>query len=483
MKIKSYGIEMELPVASLKDGSSAGAKDFITDLAVHWASDNPEISTLSCKNGMIVAGFDNAYNNIEFSAGPVFHTDGGGGLGALNRLSIKALWDISILLSKRGLGLINFSEHPAFACTQREYAKFCLPRPIYDYWNHGRNWHHVCGIDAKAQTSPCTGVSPCNVLTALNIIMGFSPAFIALYANSPFENGRVSGFHANRLNMWRRMFHQTAYDGDNRVRRFPDKPFISLYDYFEWMLGAGTVMHAVQLMPDHFKEDRDLYVIEGRPSLFEFLLKDNWAAKAFSTGETRRIAPRPFHFEYHQFAQFSDARIRFSLQDMDIKELRDAVQSGDVGFDNYFTDHAAYTYIEGRVPCTNLPDRYVLSKEDKKIQDSVTISSSAMQAGLLTNHEKALELIRSTGWKAIKRYRYEAIRDGLTKEVAGFVENALNIAEEGLASADKWMLSFPQDTLKSGMNAAARALKEYKEGVSITGLIKKRMYINTRDMN
>jgi len=470
MEIISYGIETELPVVSLENGGSAAAKDFVGDIARLWRVDS---HGFSCKKDTAVAGYDNGFNNIEFAIGPIGIEDG---LEALHSQSISTLKDIVRVLRQRELGVINLAEHPLFCSTEEEYKRFCIPRPLYHYLNTYRKWQHMAGIDAKAQTSPCTGIAPADALTALNLVMGFSPAFIALFGNSPFESGQFTGYCANRLNLWEQMLRKTVFAGDHKVRRFPERPFDSLYEYFNWMLGEGTVMYAVPLSASSFKEGKPLYIAEKNPSLFNFIQKNRWRMSELYSGDSKIIKPEIFHFEYHQFAQYTDAKIRFGMKkNTGIKELRDALACGVAVFDKFFTDNVAYTYIEGRVPCTNLPDRYLRENADTDAVRSVLISSSALQTGLLRNHKASQALIQSTGWHRIHQLRSTAIKKGISEELTDFTEKALDIALSALNQNEKWMLAYPRYVLETGMNSAQRAIRDFMNGESITFVIKKKI--------
>lgn len=82
---------------------------------------------------------------------------------------------------------------------------------------------------------------------ALNVILAASPAFIALFANSPFENGEYSGYRENRLTLWPRMFRHARFAADDRLHRLPGRAFADLRDYFEWMFGEGSTMQLASI--------------------------------------------------------------------------------------------------------------------------------------------------------------------------------------------------------------------------------------------
>jgi len=463
MKTLSYGIELEVPVIDLSSGRSAPAYDYIDDLSelIGTNADSP----FSLKYSNTVFGYDNGYNNIELSVGPVSD------LTALNTECLNNFNKVINVLAAKGLGILNMSEHPFQPTNEEAYKKFCLPRPLYDYLNKHRNWKHIVGIDAKAQTSPCTGIKPADSIDALNIIMAYSPAFIALYGNSPFENGNVTGYCANRLSMWDKMFADTKFSGDHKITKFPLKPFESLLDYFRWMLGDGTAMYAIHKQPANYKYNNELFIVKDSPSLFDFIKKDKWQAKELYTGRVETICPQAFHFGYHQFCQLSDARIRFRIKDKcDIKKLNSAL-SNSKDFDHFFYEYAESVYIEGRIPCTNLPD----SALPEDVNSSVIISSSALQKGLLANSAKALKHLSDIDWQNIIKMRESAIISGYCDDTAEFCKEALSIAKEGLNRHEHWMLSYPEYTIKTGMNSAQRALKIFAETGDINSVVDSRL--------
>src|SRR5690606_10751048 len=101
------------------------------------------------------------------------------------------------------------------------------------------------------------------------------------------------------------------FEGDRRVAQPPERPFENMRDYFNWMFGPDTAMFFV--VDGGYKGGDEMVVVDGDPSLLEFMQRDEWQGKAFGTDETRTVNPAMQHFALHQFAQFTGARIRFGV--------------------------------------------------------------------------------------------------------------------------------------------------------------------------
>ena len=261
---------------------------------------------------LIHSSIDNAFNNLESAIGPV--PGGPGGLLNLHQLAIQELEDIGEALAQEGATLLNFSEHPNVAIDPQYYAAVRAPKPIYDYWVLVRGWNHSVGIDAKAQNGPTTSVEVEDAISALNVSLAVAPAFIALFANSPFESGHLTGLKENRLTIWPRMFETSFYGGDRRLQQLPERPFKDLRDYFEWMFGTGTVMQTVPMgVSEEYKTAATSIQLEGDPSLLEFLRGGPRSGRCLLTGQQVTLQPSVRHLEFLQFVQFLDARIRYRL--------------------------------------------------------------------------------------------------------------------------------------------------------------------------
>lgn len=465
---EQLGLELEMVVAG-RDGSTHGVGPFFRSLARRKQARGlrPVLKTVNGRDFAVVSplihsSLDNAFNNLESAIGPV--TGGAGGLAALDELITEELEDVVEALAEEGATILNFSEHPDVTISTDFYTGIRAPKAIYDYWVGVRGWNHSVGVDAKAQNGPTTAVPADDAVAALNVVLGLAPALIGLYANSPFEGGQLTGLKENRLTIWPRMFAGARYWGDRRLQRLPDEPFGEMRDYMTWMFGPGT---AVQMLPvtggTDYKNAGGMLRIIGDPSGLEFLGGGLWRGICQSSGRAVDVVPSVRHIEHLQFAQFLDARIRYSLATVpQVGEFFDAMsRSG--GLEDLFGRHARYLYIEGRAPGSNFPDRELVEEADSAVSRSCVVSASAIQAGLIRNLEASRALVYRWGWKRLRALRERAIVDGLAGEVDGLgvadlCREVLAIATEGLRPDERWMLAFPAHVLRTGLSGADRSI-------------------------
>lgn len=429
MKKITCGIELEVPVADLKTGETVAMK--------------------YCEH----TGFDNGFNLPELSLGPVES------LYCLNRLIRQKLKKLSTHLRHTGIGLVNFSEHPFVKISPEFYHKMCVPRPIYKYWREVRGWDHSCGIDAKAHMSPSFGVTAERAVDAVNVMLGFSPAFIAIYANSPFEGGHITENIENRLTLWTRMFADCLYPSDRNAGSRTSY-FTSLKDYFQWMYGDNFI-HALPDSCSHFKACGDVFVPLEPVTYDAFFASKGVYAKGIIRGEKRFIEPAVYHQEYFQFSKFIDARIRFTLKDTyNPSEFMNNLDAFDAIAENI--------YIEMRSPGTNLPDRFIRETAGDQVADSVIISVCALMKGLLCNMDEALGHLPDD----FIALRSSAIRESMSNEsLREFAGKMIEIAHGGLDESEKWMLSFPEYVFEKGISNGMRGIGEFKSGKKLDSIL------------
>ena len=433
MRDTTCGIELEMPVFDLITGESAAMK--------------------YCEH----TGFDNGFNLPEMSIGPVESLEG------LNRLINIRLKKLSKHLRHSGLGLLNFSEHPFVTISPEFYRKMCVPRPIYQYWREIRGWDHSCGIDAKAHMSPSFGVSAGRAVDAVNVMLGFAPAFIAIYANSPFEGGRVTGNIENRLTLWTRMFENCRFPSD-RDAGSRASYFASLRDYFQWMYGKNVI----QALPDsysHFKACGDVFYPVSTVTYDDFFASQGVEATGVVRGERRWIRPTAHHPEYFQFSRFPDARIRFFLKDnFSPSEFMNRLDD--------FEGIAENIYIEMRATGTNLPDQYTRKTAGNDVADSVIISVCALMKGLLCNLDEAVKNLPGD----FTELRSSAIRESMADErLKNLAAMMLRIARAGLSQRETWMLAYPEYVVETGQSNGMRGKKDYAAGKTLKDMVLERV--------
>ena len=475
---RTYGAEIEKPVINLNTGEPHSVsqnffKRLSEDALRRGTNPNFHLSDVDDRILGVVSdlgeqGVDNGFNLLETS---LPYQSSLAELLELMQLDLKTVQEA---LEKEGASVVNLSIHPLGKRDLETYKAFVAPKGIYRYlWYRG--WDHKAGIDARAQNSPTTSVSPEEAADAVSVIIGAGAAFIGLFANSPYEEGERSSFKEARLNMWERMMRYSKVEGDRKTSRFPEERFRTLAQYFNWMFGKDTAIHFV--ISDENKKgdykgigDRVLIIPEN-PSVIEFLSKPVWQAfrlnDIFINFPPNPIMVKPdiSHFEAMQFAQFTGARIRFVLDksNFPLEDFLEALKkTNETKVEEIFSQFIQSMWIEGRDPGANFPDREILEAGDE-IASSVVIAPSVIQAGLIRNLEEAVRYIASIPWLKLKELRESAIRNGLNGEIDGltvfeFADRILEIASRGLTSEEQRYLAYPLWVLETRKNGADRAI-------------------------
>jgi hypothetical protein len=465
---EKLGLEIEMPVADLRGRSYSVGPYFsvLRDIKQRRSGKALLKSQAGRDIGVMApltySSVDNAFNNLETAIGPI--NQSAGGLTRLNYFVNRELEDVSQALAAEGATILNFSEHPNVVIDPHYYMVVRAPKPIYDYWVLKRGWNHSVGVDAKAQNGPTTAINITRAVDALNVSLALAPAFIALYANSPFEGGRLTGLKENRLTIWPRMFATAFFSGDRKLQQFPDRPFADLRDYFNWMFGQGTVMQTVPLsLSDEYKSSATAIQVNGDPSLLDFLRMKSWQGRCLITGQQVTIEPSLRHLEFLQFVQFLDARIRFGFKSApSIEEFHEAWERPG-GIEQLFADCCSHSYIEGRAAGANFPDADLFEAASEDVASSCVISASAIQTGLLRNLDKVVEFVERWDWSIFKQLRCNAMRSALDGEVNGlkvvdFCRWVLDLAEDGLEPEERWMLAYPRYVCDTRTTGADRAI-------------------------
>jgi gamma-glutamylcysteine synthetase len=461
------GLELEMATARLGSLDSHPVGPFFERLALRKQRRGLAATvkstggrSIGVASGPVFSSIDNGFNNLESAFGPI------GGPSPLNGLADMAaaeLDDVLAALAEEGATFLNLSQHPLVAPDEAFYRAVRAPKPIYDYWVHHRGWDHRVGIDAKAQNGPNIDIAFSEAVRALNLALALAPALIALFANSPFEAGRVTGLKETRLTIWDRMFAEAHLPGDRRQHRLPEEPFRDLRHYLDWMLGEGTAMQIVPLRPGlDYKGMAEVARVEGDPPALAFLRGGPRRGLALSTGAAVEVAPVPEHLEFLQFSHFLDARIRwrFGLAP-DLSRFSQAY-AREGGLEELFAAHAVGCYIECRAAGANFPD-FELVREAPEAAASVVMAPTAVMAGLIRNLEGSERIVRRWGWRGLRSLRAAAVRDAFAGEadtlsLAALCREVLEAAEDGLAADERWLLAYPRHVIATGACGADRAL-------------------------
>lgn len=476
----TFGAEIEKPIANSHTGNphtvsqsffkrlQKRAKERKTFQSYHLSDVQKNVLLGTVSTDLGEQGVDNGWTLLE-TALPYTYS-----LKELHKIQRMDLKIIQEELQSEGAGVINMSINPLITRTQSAYKKYVAPKGIYQYIQY-RGWDHSAGIDARAQNSPTTGIAVSDAADAVSVIIGAGAAFIALFANSPFEEGRRSNAKESRLLMWERMMNNSVVPGDRLTWKFPSGPFHTLADYFNWMFSEKSGVHFVldtNTTQQYKSMGKSVVILKEQPSLSRYLSKKKWEGVRLSEVNDENpskvvIAPSASHIELLQFLQFSGARIRFLIKDTDNFPLDQLVtglskpKSGMV--ESVFEKYGKNFYIEGRDPGANFPDRQ-LQEEGNDSAETTMIGPAALQAGLLKNLKKAKKYIFSIPWSQLGKLRTEAIRNGFEGKtenltVYEFTRNIVEIASEGLSSHDQKYLSYVNWCLETRKNGADRAIE------------------------
>ncbi|TYT75921.1 glutamate-cysteine ligase family protein [Desulfobotulus mexicanus] len=463
------GVELEMPTAHIRTTETHPVGTFFRNLQ--------QIRELRGQKGELLAyhgrdyglkfeqglhSIDNGFNNLESSLGPVRQEKDC--LNQLHSLINLELKDIFAALEREKAMVINFSEHPDVKINQTFYSSVRAPRSIYEYQTGYRGWNHMAGFDAKAQNSPSTETELGNAVTGLNCLLGLAPAFVALYANSPFEAGKIAGFKENRLTIWPKQMDCSKMAGDKKLHQTPAKPFNNLADYLKWMFGPGTSMWFVS-ETDSLKNPADMYLIPSDPPLLDFLKSGPCQGKSFFHKDKKIISPDIRHLVDHQFTQYTDCRIRYGLKDNgpELSEFMDVMDNHPDKLEEFLAPFISFCYLEGRAAGANYPDRDLTKLDKSNISSSLVISPSAMQYGLLRNLKQTSMLMEKYRWTDLLGLRNEAVKNALDGEYNGIkvkdlCMDVVETAAQGLELEHQWMLDYPLWVLQTGKTGADRAL-------------------------
>lgn len=480
-QVYTYGAEVEKPVTNLKTGKSYSvSQSFFKNLkkAADKRKAHPHYHFSDVKTDIILGvvsddlgeqGLDNGFNLLESSL--VYQKS----LTDLNKKILLDLQTTQAALIKEGASVVNLAIHPLGKRDMETYKKIVAPKGVYPYlWYRG--WDHSAGIDARAQNSPGTGVDAYQASEAVSAILGSGAAIIALFGNSPYEEGKRSRYKESRLMMWDRMMGKSKSKADLINSRFPKNKFSNMAQYFSWMFGNTTQIYFVLARGGSYSGYKSvgdkILLPKEKLSVLKFLAKKEVACDWFNEigkkdSKIDMVTPNISDLEVLQYCQFAGARIRFKLKNQDnfpLSEFLDAVKNNTPTVEKIMDDFSEYFYIEGRDPGANFPDTEILDNAGNEVAKSMIISPSALQAGIIKNLTKVTKYLDKYQWKSLGKLRNAAIADGLQGKVgnisvAEFTKDVLNLAEEGLQSNEKWMLNYPRYVLQTKQNGADRAIK------------------------
>lgn len=458
------GLEMEMVVAHAETGASHPVHTYFDALRQvkqdRGVACQPVMLSGRCVGVHTQAaecGLDNGFNLLETATAPL---DGGpGGLARLGALAHRELADTLEALQADEACVLNVAQHPDCPRDTDWYARVCVPRPIYRELVGYRGWHHWIGIDAKAQNGVNVAVPVARAAPSLNVVLGLAAASIALFANSPLESGKTTGFKENRLTIWPRVFGPARFAGDALLSKYPARPFRDLGDYFRWMFQPGTVSRSLPLDHSYDYKSAPTVILDGDPCLMDFLHASAWPGRRTDNGQAVQVRAHAMHFEHSQIGQFLDARWRYRLETLPSLPVLLQAWKQEGGLEALFAECGVDGYIEGRAPGAGFADACLLSEAGGGVARSVLMAPMAVQLGLLNNADAARQLVQDWGWEQLGELRLAAMRDGLADvRVRALTAEVLTVAQAGLSEADGQCLAYARYVLESGRSAADRLL-------------------------
>jgi gamma-glutamylcysteine synthetase len=329
---------------------------------------------------------------------------------AENEQTLKRRFDLvwqaadSVNLSILGVGLQPFQP--------RDF-KNLIPKPRYLHLTDilGKDLD-IMSVTAAAQLHLDV---PCNeAIGVLNVMLGFSPAIMAITANSAVSEGRLTGYQELRAAAWDAMTKNGKVE-KTRVG-IPDR----FADFGEWF-SRSTVYSPI------------LTVRDGDYLAF----------------------PRPT-VPFNKFAVNGATAVRRLTDDAEIiitPEFRDlSALMGTTWHDARLKD---YGTVELRTPA---------------FQPSVKalMAINALALGLRRNYAKGLEYLSQYTNDEIRAGREEAMVKGLDASMGGIpmrtvVRDMLNIARVGLAVGERGYLAPLEEDLEEGANPATRTITGFNE--------------------
>ena len=243
-------------------------------------------------------------------------------------------------------------------------------------------------------------------------------------------------------------------------------PLPSLGDYFAWTFAAGTAMHAIPSANGSYKGSTALYVVgDGRLNAGDFFRAGAVTGREVQTGQQQEIVPCAAHFDFLQWSNFLDFRVRFAFSDPGPShdELAAAFTEPAL-FERLFRDHAVNLYLENRCAGATFADADLAERAPGQSSASCMIAPSALQAGLVSAApEHGAGFCRRWSVERVASLRERSIRDALTvadTELRDFCAEVLELARQNLPATQRRHLAYAEWVLETGLTGAQRALDQ-----------------------
>jgi hypothetical protein len=473
-RLPRLGAEIEMPVMSETGASACVGPAYFERLADGYANSTPlrlADRLVGIAHSAGINSIDNGFNLLETAHAPIDPAENG--LTLLeDRLRTDAA-QVAAALAADGLFICTLAQHPTAGIDPASYAARVAPKSIYRYLTGHRGWNHAVGIDAKAQNGPTTEVPPDQAIATLNLLLTAAPAFIAIFANSPFEAARRSGLMETRMTLWPRMVAASRASADRARCGLPPRVFTGFADYWHWTFAPGTVLQALPVGADSYKGDGALCVAgDGRLGAAQFFQQAEVPAKDLN-GKAVTLHPGAHHFDYLQWSNFLDFRLRFSFATPPPSRLEIAEAfTRPAQFEALFHNRIGNLYIENRCAGATFADMDLHAHAGADVAAGAMIGPSALQAGLTmaVGTPEAAALIKRWPMNRIRVLRAHAITAALgapgkpdpAPEVSAALHalcaEVLDLALWNLPEGERATLRYPRFVLETGLTGAARAL-------------------------
>jgi hypothetical protein len=357
---------------------------------------------------------------------------------------------------------ISMSNNPLGNRDKETYEKLVTPKGIYEIlWRRG--WDHTAGIHC-AHTSPWTSVNLEDATEALNATVALGGLMISIFGNSPFEEGKATGFKENRQRMWPRLLGSSCFPTDMLLVGMPREKPQSLSHYFKLMCETPVMLVIAGNDGDHTSDYKGsgVYTVVGNPLMIDYLGQSDWTGLELGNSDLPKIEihPTAHDFQTQQFMQFWGARIRFALhepQNIPAKDLQQAILENRL--EQFLAPYLTMLCIEARDFGTALP--HVEDPETNPL-----IVPNAMQMGLIRNLREASTFVCEYPWDFWKAVREEGVRNGLAGNVDGISlldlsRRYVQIVERGLTSEEARYMRPAVAIVESGQSRADNLLTEY----------------------
>ncbi len=213
-------------------------------------------------------------------------------------------------------------------CCNKSYIKYFSPERF-------AAGHHALYVLAAHQV--WLDVKHTDLIRQWNMFQRLTPVLYALFSNGPVFNNASFGVLEGRDVLWRIMLESSSVDNDEKYFGMTPRPFTTLVEYFEYILGMPFLFGT--------REGMAYRLINPEITYRDFFFSQESEAELFDG--TRFIAcPTKNDFLELQQKTFPHVRIKYHLrQDASLQEIISALQNRD---EHLFFDCFEKVFLECR---------------------------------------------------------------------------------------------------------------------------------------